>query len=246
MKTFLGSLCLLASSLSHAGLIGHWNANGNTADSTGNNHGTLVNDATYTIGNDGQAFLFDGNADSVLIAPTLDVSTELSLSAWINPLSNSVQTYGERHIFNNENSYEMAVRGSTLQYAIETDTPGNWFWVDTGIEVDVNTWSFFGLTYDGTTSKVFGDLGQELFSSTAVSGNIIDTGIDQVHIGSRRNNSASFHGAIDDVYVFDHALTANEMALVARNAYSSVPEPTSLAILGLGIAAFGFTRLKKQ
>jgi len=242
MKIFLGTLCLLASSLSHAGLIGHWNANGNTTDSTGNNHGTLVNDATYTIGNDGQAFLFDGNEDSVLVGTTLDVSTELSLSAWINPLSRT----GERQIFNNENSYEMAVIGSTLQYAIATDTANNWFWVNTGIEVDVNTWSFFGLTYDGTTSKVFGDLGQELFSSTAISGNIIDMGIDQVHIGSRDSNRRSFHGAIDDVYVFDHALTANEMALVARNAYSSVPEPTSLAILGLGIAAFGFTRLKKQ
>ena len=240
LKSVFTGLILSASCIANAGLIGHWDANGNAQDSTGNNNGTLEGNTTFTTGNDGQAFLFDGNSDSVLVGTTLDVSTGFSLSAWINPLS-----YGERQIFNNESSYEMAVRGSTLQFAIETDAAGGWFWVDTGINVSLNSWSFFGLTYDGISSKIYGELGQQLFSTNVISGNVIDPANDQVHIGARLGNTSSFHGSIDDVYVFDHALTANDIALVASNSYSDVPEPSTLAIFALGMIGLASRRFKK-
>ena len=227
-------------SFAKAGLIGHWGANGNALDSTGNNNGILIGNTTYVAGNEGQAFSFDGNMDSVFISQTLDVSTEFSMSAWINPLTTSDI---ENQIFNNESSYEMAIRSGTFQYAIETDAVGAWFWVDTGISVTANQWSFFGLTYDGTVTNVYNDIGL-LFSSNSISGNVIDLVNNQVHIGSRFNNTQSFHGAIDDVYIFDHALTSSEILDVSNNSYD-VPEPISLALLALGLAGFGCLRKKK-
>lgn len=71
------------------GLVAHYPFDGDANDESGNgNHGTLTNMDPATIwvaGKIGQAIDFDGKDDIVLVDndPSLEPSTELTLSAWI-------------------------------------------------------------------------------------------------------------------------------------------------------------------
>ena len=72
----------------NVGLVAWYPFDGNASDMSGNgNHGT-VNGATLSIdrhGEDQKAYSFDGN-DYILVpqSPSLDITEELTLSAWIN------------------------------------------------------------------------------------------------------------------------------------------------------------------
>ncbi|MDM7861539.1 PEP-CTERM sorting domain-containing protein [Alteromonas sp. ASW11-36] len=245
MKSLVKTIAVLmifVGTHAQASLIGYWDANGDAQDYTGSNDGTLNGDTSFVSGVYGSAFSFDGVGDSVYIAPTLPVSSGLTMSAWINPTVLS----SERMIFNNESSYEMAVRNGTFQYAIETDAPGGWFWVNTGLSVTANAWQFFAVTFDGASSKVFNELGQVVFSSNAITGNIIDPANSWVHIGARLSGTTSnFIGAIDEVYIFDSALESNDVLNIANNAYfSEVSEPSTIAIVLLTMGGLILRRKK--
>ena len=69
------------------GAIGCWSGDGAPTDSTGINNGALQGGVTFAPGLFGQAFSFDGTSGSVLVpdSPSLDVTTQFTLAAWINP-----------------------------------------------------------------------------------------------------------------------------------------------------------------
>jgi len=71
------------------GAVGWWRGENNTLDSIGANHGTTEGGVTFVPGMVGQAFSFDGTSGSVVVADSssLDVTTEFTLDAWINPAS---------------------------------------------------------------------------------------------------------------------------------------------------------------
>ena len=69
------------------GLVGYWPFNGNANDESGNNNNGTVSGATLTtdrFGNANKAYSFDGTNDyiSVLDNNSLDLTNQLTLSAW--------------------------------------------------------------------------------------------------------------------------------------------------------------------
>ena len=76
-----------ASTIPQANLISRWQADGNANDSVGSNNGTLQGAVTYAAGVAGQAFSFNGSDGSVVVpdSPSLDFTSQFTLSAWINP-----------------------------------------------------------------------------------------------------------------------------------------------------------------
>jgi hypothetical protein len=243
-KKLLPLLFLFAGFQANAALLGHWTGDTNALDSTGTYNGTLQGNAGYSSGLYNQAFRFDGNGDSVLLSSNPNVTNGFTIAAWVNPLSHGT----ENQIFNNESSYQLAVRGGTLQFAIETDAPGSWFWIDSGLNVSTSSWAFYALSYDGTTSKIFDDLGTTLYTSGLVSGNILSSS-NQTHIGSRNNDNSSFNGLIDDVWLFDEALNTPDIALVALGAHGQsqpMPEPSIIALMGIGLAGIGFASRRRK
>lgn len=77
-----------------AGLVSWWQAENNALDSRSGNHGTLQNGATFTAGEVGRAFSFDGIDDFVRVPDNVNLSPEISevpgaegeitVSAWVN------------------------------------------------------------------------------------------------------------------------------------------------------------------
>lgn len=95
-----------------------------------------------------------------------------------------------------------------------------------------DNWVHVAWQYDGTDKVVFVD-GVETFRGPG--NNISDPSLD-VAIGyTARNGNGSFNGLLDDVRIYDEALTAGQI-LTARN--TVIPEPSSLGLLTLTGLAF--------
>ena len=71
-----------------AGLVSWWRGEGDANDSRDGNHGALVGGVTFAAGRVGQAFNLNGsNRVEVADAPNLDLTSAVTLEAWINPSS---------------------------------------------------------------------------------------------------------------------------------------------------------------
>jgi hypothetical protein len=68
-----------------AGQIGWWRAEGNAADASGTNQGTLFGGVTFVAGKVGQAFNFDGTNAYVEVpdSPALRLTNELTIEFWV-------------------------------------------------------------------------------------------------------------------------------------------------------------------
>ena len=66
------------------GLVGWWRGEGNTLDSAGSNHGTVVNGLDYVPGVVGTAFKLDGVSQYIRVppAPALNITGDVTVSLW--------------------------------------------------------------------------------------------------------------------------------------------------------------------
>jgi len=66
-------------------VVSHWTADNTAVDSVGTNNGTLVSGATYSAGQVGQAFKFDGVNDRVqaVDSASFKLTQSLTIEAWI-------------------------------------------------------------------------------------------------------------------------------------------------------------------
>jgi serine/threonine protein kinase len=70
------------------GLVSWWRAEGNARDALGGNHGRVVGNVSYVPGQVGLAFKFSGvDQVEVAAAPDLDLTTAVTMEAWIKPTS---------------------------------------------------------------------------------------------------------------------------------------------------------------
>jgi hypothetical protein len=71
-----------------AGLVSWWRGEGNAKDAWGGNHGTVVGKVSYIPGQVGLAFRFNGTDQvEVASAPDLNLTTAVTVEAWIKPTS---------------------------------------------------------------------------------------------------------------------------------------------------------------
>jgi hypothetical protein len=238
-KLLIVSVFTLSAS-ANAELIGHWSGDGNTNDSLGNNNGVLINDATYGQGLVNEAFSFDGAKDSVYLGTGLDVTDAFTLSAWFN----LAEYGGARQIFNNENAYEIEIQGSELKVALRTSDVTNWYWISTGWEVNINEWTYVSMVYDGASIRLYDGDGDTRFQVNYTG--MVANG-SEARIGARSYNNSSFKGLIDEVSLYDEALTPGAIALQnpAFNITASVPLPATGVLFAIGLLGFGVKRKVK-
>jgi hypothetical protein len=214
------------SALFSSDLIAYWKfdeATGTTAtDSSGNrNTGTLMNGPQWTPGIVGTALYFDGVSHNVTVmdSNSLNPSKAFTLSAWVKPAS----TFADFRSILAKN-YKYYLYASGTGFCGDGSPLGG---IHEGSDIAVcqpfllptNTWTNLGLTYDGSTLVLYRNGVATVSSpiSTALSPTA-----GTLQIGASEYGEY-FKGAIDEVRIYNRALTATDIQNVFQQGAINLP-----------------------
>jgi hypothetical protein len=179
-------------------------------DSSGNSNTGSVSGATWsTQGRNGGALQFDGVNDRVILnsSASLNPTSAITLEAWVFP---TAAQGGWRTIIQHEvDAYFLhASANGALQPAGGGTFAGSTDWTQSPTALAVSTWSHLALTYDGSTLRLY--INGTQVKSVARTG-AIETNSNPVSIGGNSAYGEYFLGRIDDVRIYNRALTPAEL-----------------------------------
>lgn len=215
------------------GLVGYWPFNEGTGtvaiDKTGQgNDGTLTNGPTWVTGKYGKAVSFDGTDDYVSVAtePAYTAgatSIGASLWAYIDPTlfdtSVAVLLDSGSGIPNTNNGFfivlddRAGVAQATNGLLVSFDTvTGGVYSAHSNDLFPSAGWYHVSVSYSNGTGTIYiNGVSQSVSVDNAGSGNYIPRN-SALNIGNLNGNGYYFHGLIDDVRIYNHALSATEVA----------------------------------
>jgi hypothetical protein len=206
---------------SPAGLVGWWRGEGNANDVAGANNGVLEGGVAFTAGEVGQAFSCNGVGAGVLVpaASNLHVGAGggLTIELWINytwvyggPLVDwtSTAAYG----------VHFAVWPSPRAlYANLVDINGGSHAIQTGDILTTGTFQHVAVTYDKASGVARLFLNGVIVQASTL-GSFTPNTTKDLHIGYRPGQPGGgswfFKGMIDEVTLYDHALTVAEIVAI--------------------------------
>ena len=213
----------LSSNTAGAAEIAHWALDNDATDSAGGIDGTLMNGAEFTtdaiVGS--HALVLDGSRSQYIdFGNPPELPAGLSARSMCGWGKTDTIAGGWRWIA----AYGSAGTGLAMFIGINgtalygggygDDVFQSNFW-------EVGVWHHICLTYDGTTARLYAD-GVEV-TSAAKNWDLIPG---RAHIGRQVNDVAEFwDGAIDDVRIFDHALSETEIKKLAAVPKATRPDP---------------------
>ena len=183
------------------------------------NHGTLKGNPQWVIGHDDDALEFDGVGDYVEVPhnASLTVDTEVTVMAWINAERHSAAAGAWQGIIGKSNdprSYSFyTYTDGTLHFS--TTSGGAYIGSNSAGQVPLNEWVHVAAMVAG---------GQQLFYINGEPAGTGGTGITlpgatdtaTVRIGMTNEGNNEFLGMIDDVRIYNKALTQDEIILIMR------------------------------
>jgi chitodextrinase len=194
-------------------------------DASGNgNNGTVANGAWSTSGKYGKAIQFNGTSTLVTIpdSAALHLTTGMTLEAWVNP-SSVTSAWRDAIYKGNDNYYLEATSASASKPDAGLIGGGSYADAFGTSALPANTWSFLTETYDGSTLRLYVNGTQ--VASTAHTGNIA-TSTNPLQIGGDSIYGQFFNGLIDNVRVYNIALTAAQIQTDQTTAVTTGPDVT--------------------
>ena len=191
-------------------------------DSSGfNNAGTGFNTAWTATGKYGKALNFNGTTALVSVpdAPSLDLTNGMTLEAWVNPsqvsawrtliMKESAISPIPRNGWSVLTAYGMYANTDTSRPNVFFNGPVNGYEVRGTSQVPVNAWTHVAATFDGSNLRMYinGNL-----QATAAATAPIATTADALRIGGNNIWGEYFQGLIDEVRVYNRALSASEIS----------------------------------
>jgi hypothetical protein len=232
----------LATGMFFNGLVAYYPFNGNANDESGNgNDGTIMGPTLTTdrFGNPDSAYSFDGTDDYIRVPDndSLDLSDGLTIMAWIK----SENTEGARDIVVkwNDNTSDRSYIFKDWDYgdklSIELAKENNEVLASLQSTTSIATgeWIFVATTFDSNTVKLYLNGAQDT-SSTATG--IIRASATDMLIGAVFTWGGiyqNFDGVIDDVRIYNRALTPDEiLELYSWQGGSDVPWLSTTPVSG--------------
>ena len=212
--TLAASTIATSAIASAPGLVGAYpfdeGAGATTADASGfSNSGTLQGAVWTGGGKFGGALAFNGTGARVVIADavSLDLVSGMTLEAWVQP---TIVPAGWSTIVHKETDAYYLAAGSVSNVPAAGGTVGagdaN---VYAASPLAANAWTHLAATYDGTTFRLYVNGAQ--VSSQAASGALVSSS-GPLSIGGNGPYGEYFNGRIDEVRIYDRALSATEIA----------------------------------
>jgi hypothetical protein len=206
-------------------------------DRSGNNlNGTVSGAAWNGQGKYGGALAFDGVNDSVTVndAAALDLTTGMTLEAWVYPTAGGTWRnvlIKERPAGEVYNLYSAGGTNAPVAYVILGAQPNTPQDATASAGLPLNTWSHLAATYDGTTLRLFMNAVQ--VGSRAVSGSLL-TSSGALRIGGNSVWGEHFQGRIDDVRIYNQALTPADLLADMNTPVGAVGADTTAPVLSNG------------
>ncbi|MCH7558900.1 MAG: hypothetical protein IIB56_15815 [Planctomycetes bacterium] len=227
-------------------LVGWWKfdegVGDTTADSSGNeNTGTLHGPVEWTDeGYIGGALLFTGPFNYVLVedSPELNPTDAITIAAWINPSWTGNNRIIQKSTEGSDNQYRLIKEGGNN---IRVHFPPIPRFEVTGNIPPASEWTHLAATYDGSSLKVY--YNGVVVAETAASGKM-DISDGPLFIGNKHSTAPAgdeFNGIIDDVRIYNRALSQGEIIKLGATPKATKPSPADRALRLETWATLGWT-----
>lgn len=204
------------------GLVGWYPFSGNSLDQSGNNNHSTYNSAslgTDRFGNFNSTYAFNGVSSKITLPPIVGINKQLTISVWIYNTGLKHSTSDHQSIFLRQGS------NFTKTWLLKWNDSSN-------LRAYTENSSYTNYNSDKTLlghwyhlAAVFNDSSASIY----VDGNLVNTNLmskpmswttDSIYLGysgNTGNQSYGFFGKIDDVAIWNRALTSNDIGSIYSN-----------------------------
>lgn len=192
-------------------MIAYYPFNSNANDLSGNNNNGTVSGAIPTTDRKGilnRAFLFDGVNDYIEInnSSSLNLSQAISISFWAR-FNSEANFYMPYVIIDKYGSWGITTRETEVSWTVSTSNGEFSFWSS---DFQLNAFYHFVMVYDGSYSRVYAN---GVLQSTLPATGLLTTTTNNIFIGRHQIHDTDYHfdGALDDIRIYNRALTQQEI-----------------------------------
>ncbi|MGV3599087.1 MAG: LamG-like jellyroll fold domain-containing protein [Bacteroidota bacterium] len=224
----------LNAQVSRNGLLATYKFDGNYNDSTANKRHALWANTTFVADRNGtpnSAISFNG--DDGFVTSYIGSHENLSVAFWFKP-DNQVDPYPHMWDYGNYDYRGMIMAGSVYggerhKVYSGTNYPNEVF-TKSASTVTYNQWQHIAFVFDKTSNKIQIYM-NGTFSSEATITSSLSPSDSTIMFGRVKNSSLSeiitsnYKGAIDDIYIFNRALNAQDIASLKDGNFSSLGVP---------------------
>ncbi|MCD4842212.1 MAG: BatD family protein [Methanosarcinales archaeon] len=228
---------------SDGGLVAEWHfdegAGSVLKDSSGNGYDGVIYGATWVEGKYGKALSFDGVDDYISLGVNNmggvfgKGSSVFTISGWIYPstLGSSSSNHGTRNVIlarasnRNNDNFELGISNSgNLDLYIDennddiTKTFGS-------SEITTKSWHFFSVAFNSGSVDIYLDENHYIVSFAGAS--LDGASGSPLTIGATMNSKIFFNGVIDEICIYNRALTAEEIKSLYQKSSLSIVKTAS-------------------
>ena len=197
------------------GLVAFYRFNGNANDNTSNAHHGTVSGATLTSGKDNisnTAYSFDGTNDYIEYPiGLLSGAGEFSISLWINTSSSTESRIIQQRDSNGYNGEYMLNLKSSGKLNLQTYKSGYKWGGTTTSTINDSNWHHVCFVQKDNGGSLYLD-GSLKFTDNS-SGKVELLFSTKTYVGGdKRNNNRFFNGKVDELRIYNRALTSTEIS----------------------------------
>ena len=199
-----------------ANLVASYSFENNAQDGSGNGlDGTIRGNPAFVEGIAGMALSFDGVNDFVDLGnnAAFDITDQITLSAWVNP-NDAGNGQHNPYVGKGDQAYAIKhANSNTIEFFIYD---GGWFTANVSVDDSFNgEWHHVLGTYDGNELKTYVD---GVLGATTVHQGSIDIQTHNLTIAQNSQETDRYYeGVIDEVKIYDRALTEAEIRFLVGN-----------------------------